>query len=97
MDMVSKSGKMAASTMANGAMTKPMVMEFSIMQMVIFMKGPGAMIKLMGMEPTSMQTEQRMQGSGLKINNTVEVSKSGLMEQNMRVTMKMERNMAKDA
>ena len=93
----SKCGKMAASMMANGRMTKQTATAFSFTQMAMSTKALGAMTKLMVTEHTNTQTVQLMLASGLKISSMVEESRSGPMVLNMKGNTKTERSTVKAA
>jgi len=63
--------------------------------METYMKVNGLMIKLMDLVDIIIVMEQHMKESGRMINNMVMEKNNGQMVQNIRVYMKMERNMVK--
>lgn len=65
------------------------------MLMEMYMKVNGLMIKLMDLADIIIVMEQHMKESGKMTNNMVMEKNNGQMVQNIRVYMKMERNMVK--
>ncbi len=82
--------------LVNGIIIKQMGKEYFIIQIVMFIKESGLMIKLMEKEHIHILMEQNMLEIGRMINKMVLVCNNGLMANDMKVNIKMERKLVKE-
>ena len=91
MVMEPNSGQMVHATKECGKMIRQMVRENLYTLMVIFMRVSGSMIRLKELALTLTPTAPTTKVNGLMINSTVKELNPGLMVQDMKASMRMER------